>query len=189
MKQGKAIIVSAPSGAGKTTLVHHLLSLPLNLAFSVSACSRKKRENEQEGRDYYFLSVNEFRKKIEDDAFVEWEEVYQDHFYGTLKSETERIWDKGNHVIFDVDVVGGLNLKKAFGDQALAVFVQPPSVDVLEQRLRKRRSESEEMLAQRVQKSWHELDHARDFDVVILNDDLDQACTEIERVVRKFLAK
>lgn len=187
MKEGKAIIVSAPSGAGKTTLVHHLLSLPLNLAFSVSACSRKKRDNEQEGKDYYFLSVSEFRKKIDEEAFVEWEEVYKDHFYGTLKSETDRIWQQEKHVIFDVDVVGGLNLKKAFGDRALSIFVQPPSVDVLEQRLRQRSSESEEMLAQRVQKSWQELEHAPNFDVVILNDQLDQARNEIEKVVSKFL--
>lgn len=187
MKKGKAIIVSAPSGAGKTTIVHHLLSLPLGLQFSVSACSRGKRENEMDGKDYYFLGVEGFKKKIDEGAFVEWEEVYKDHFYGTLKSETERIWNTGSHIIFDVDVVGGLNLKKALGRRALAVFIQPPSVEALEQRLRSRKSESEEMLAQRVKKSRQELEHADRFDVVILNDDLETALAEVEKVVGKFL--
>lgn len=187
MQKGKAIIVSAPSGAGKTTIVHHLISQPLNLAFSVSACSRKQRENEQHGEDYYFLTVDDFRRQIDEDAFVEWEEVYKDHYYGTLKSETDRIWAEGKHIIFDVDVIGGLNLKKAFGDRALAIFIQPPSVDALEERLRQRSSESEEMLAQRVKKAEKELEQAPGFDVVILNDNLDHALEEAEQTVKKFL--
>lgn len=187
MDTGKAIIVSAPSGAGKTTIVHHLLDLPLNLSFSVSACSRKMRENESDGVDYYFLSADEFRKKIEENAFVEWEEVYEDHYYGTLKSEVDKIWRRGEHVIFDVDVVGGLNLKKTFGERALAIFVQPPSIDVLEERLRTRRSESEEMIRKRVAKATEELEQAPNFDVVLINDDLDRALDEAEMIARKFL--
>ncbi len=187
MEQGKAIIVSAPSGAGKTTIVHHLLDQQFGLQFSVSACSRGKRENEVDGKDYYFLGIEGFKRRINEDAFVEWEEVYKDHFYGTLKSETERIWKSGKHIIFDVDVVGGLNLKKAFGDRALSVFIQPPSVDVLAERLRKRQSETEEMLAARVKKSKLELEHAPQFDVVIINDDLQTALASAEQIVVNFL--
>lgn len=187
MKSGKAIIVSAPSGAGKTTIVRHLLGLPLNLSFSVSACSRKQRENEKHGEDYYFLSADEFRKKVSEDAFLEWEEVYEDHYYGTLKSETERLWNAGKHIIFDVDVVGGFNLKKALGDRALAIFVQPPSLTALEERLRNRKSETEEMLRQRVEKAEIELKQAENFDEVLVNDKLEDAKKEAAEMVLKFL--
>jgi len=187
MQQGKAIIISAPSGAGKTTIVQHLLSQPLNLAFSVSACSRAMRPNETEGKDYYFLTVDGFRKKIAADEFIEWEEVYPDHYYGTLKAEIERIWKNGQHVIFDVDVMGGRSLKKAFGDRALSVFVQPPSIEALEERLRARQSESEEMLQKRVGKSRKELEQAPHFDVVLVNDELSIALKEAELTVKNFL--
>jgi len=189
MEQGKAIIVSAPSGAGKTTIVKHLLSLPLNLEFSISACSRAIRENEREGEDYHFLDVATFKTKIAEGDFVEWEEVYPNHYYGTLRSEIDKIWKSGKHVIFDVDVVGGQNLKKAFGDRALAIFVQPPSIEVLEQRLRNRRSESEEMLEKRVGKAQKELEQASEFDVVLVNDDLNRALQEAEETVKNFLEK
>jgi len=140
--KGKLIIFSAPSGAGKTTIVHHLLKSGLDLQFSISAASREKRKNEIDGKDYYFIPADEFRKKIENNEFLEWEEVYKDHYYGTLKSEVERIWSEGLHVIFDVDVVGGMNIKKYYGDRALSVFVMPPSVKHLEERLRKRSTDS-----------------------------------------------
>lgn len=187
MKFGKAIIVSAPSGAGKTTIVRHLLQLPLNLSFSVSACSRKQRENEKHGVDYYFLTADEFRKKISEGAFLEWEEVYEDHYYGTLKSEIERLWNAGKHIIFDVDVVGGFNLKRVLGDRALAIFVQPPSLQALEERLRNRKSESEEMLCKRVKKAEIELRQAEKFDVILVNDKLEDAKKEAEQMVSKFL--
>ena len=175
-EQGKCVIFSAPSGAGKTTIVHYLLSRLSGLEFSVSACSREPRVNEVHGKDYYFLGLEGFRKKIAEQAFVEWEEVYTDNYYGTLKSEIERIWSQGNSVIFDVDVVGGLNLKKKFGDAALAVFVQPPSIDVLEKRLRGRSTESEDKIRQRMEKAANELSYADRFDVLLVNDDLDAAC-------------
>ena len=187
MEEGKCIIFSAPSGAGKTTLVHHLLSLDLGLEFSISACSREQRFNEENGKDYYFLGVEGFKSRIESGAFVEWEEVYPDQFYGTLRSEIERIWAAGHHVIFDVDVVGGLNLKKAFGDRALAVFVQPPSVAALEARLRSRQTESDEKIALRVAKASRELEYAVKFDQVVINDNLAHAKRDAEVIVRGFL--
>ena len=142
MDKGKVIIFSAPSGAGKTTLVKYLLTCAeLNLNFSVSACSRQKRSNEVDGKDYYFFTVEEFKKKISDNEFIEWQEVYKDNYYGTLKSEIERIWQSKRHAIFDVDVQGGINLKKTFGDKALSIFVMPPSIEVLEKRLRRRKTE------------------------------------------------
>ena len=150
--KGKCVIFCAPSGAGKTTIVRHLLNCFSELQFSVSACTRSKRENEVNGKDYYFLSVNEFKKRIENNEFIEWEEVYNGNYYGTLKSEIERIWKQGKVVIFDVDLEGGINLKKYFGENALSVFVQPPSVDALEKRLRSRNTESEESLQKRVNK-------------------------------------
>jgi guanylate kinase len=184
---GKCIIFSAPSGAGKTTIVHHLLNANIGLAFSVSACSRDPRPNETDGKDYYFLGLEGFRKLIEEDAFIEWEEVYTDNYYGTLRSEIERIWSEGKTVIFDVDVVGGLNIKRIFGDQALAIFVQPPSYDELEKRLRLRSTESEQKINMRMEKAKKELSSASEFDVILINDDLEVACAEAKRVVTEFI--
>lgn len=187
--KGKAIIFSAPSGAGKTTIVHHLLKNDLNLAFSVSACSRPRRENEVYGEDYYFLSVEEFKLKIVKGEFLEWEEVYKDNFYGTLKSEIERIWSEGRHVIFDVDVIGGINLKKFFGKNALSIFVKAPSIQHLEARLKLRETETSESIARRIGKAEKEMTFATQFDYVLLNDDLEKACREAEVVVTTFLNK
>lgn len=188
-KTGKCVIFSAPSGAGKTTIVHHLLKQNLNLEFSVSACSRDPRPNEVDGKDYHFLGVEGFKKKIEEGAFVEWEEVYTNNFYGTLKSELERIWEQDKAVIFDVDVIGGLNLKRIFKERAFGIFVKPPSYEELEQRLRKRSTESEDKIAQRMNKARKELDFASEFDVVLVNDDLNTACKTAENLVREFLDK
>lgn len=185
--QGKCIIFSAPSGAGKTTIVRHLLSKDFNLQFSISAASRNKRAYEEHGKDYYFLSVDEFKEKIDNNEFLEWEEVYKNNFYGTLKSEIERIWSEKNHVIFDVDVIGGLNLKKIFGDKALAIFVMPPSIDELEERLIKRNTESQESLQARIGKARSEMKYADDFDYILVNDNLETACQEAEKVLSSFL--
>jgi guanylate kinase len=184
---GKCIIFSAPSGAGKTTIVHSLLAKDLGLEFSVSACSRDPRPNEVDGKDYHFLGVEGFKEKIRDEAFIEWEEVYTNNFYGTLRSEIERIWAQGKTVIFDVDVIGGLSLKKLFLDDAFAVFVQPPSYEELESRLRGRSTETEEKIAQRMEKARKELSFASEFDVVLINDNLDQAILEAEKMVREFI--
>lgn len=184
---GKLIIFSAPSGAGKTTIVHHLLEEFPQLEFSVSACSRPMRKGETHGVDYYFLSLEDFKQKISDNDFIEWEEVYKDNFYGTLKVEIERIWKKGMHVIFDVDVVGGLNLKNQFGDLALAVFVMPPSIQHLEMRLRSRETENDESIARRIGKAANELKTADLFDKIILNDKLENAFEEAEKIVSEFL--
>ncbi|TXI87471.1 MAG: guanylate kinase [Crocinitomicaceae bacterium] len=186
-KTGKCIIFSAPSGAGKTTIVRHLLTVENRLEFSISACSRDPRINEVDGKDYHFLGVEGFKQKIEEGAFIEWEEVYKDNFYGTLKSEIERIWAAGKSVVFDVDVVGGLNLKRQLGDQALAVFVQPPSVEELENRLRSRSTETEEKIQLRMSKARQELAQSSGFDVILHNVHLDQACAEAEVLVNKFL--
>lgn len=185
--QGKCVIFSAPSGAGKTTIVHALLDSDLGLEFSVSACSRDPRPTEKDGKDYHFLGIEGFQKKIEENAFVEWEEVYTNNFYGTLRSEVERIWKKGNAVIFDVDVVGGLNLKQIFGAKALAIFVQPPSYDELERRLRFRSTETEDKIAQRMAKARKELGAASEFDHVLINDDLDKAIAAAKSIVSDFL--
>jgi guanylate kinase len=184
----KCIIFSAPSGAGKTTIVHALINNPaLRLQFSVSACSRDPRPNEVHGKDYQFLGIDGFKKLIEEDAFVEWEEVYTNNYYGTLKSQIEEIWVNGNSVIFDVDVVGGLNLKRIYGDKALAIFVQPPSFEELENRLRSRSTETEEKIQQRMSKARQELDRAPEFDVIIVNDDLQQAILQATHVVSNFI--
>jgi guanylate kinase len=186
--KGKAIIVSAPSGAGKTTIVHKLLDAGLGLEFSVSACSRPRRENETDGIDYYFISVEDFLARIARDEFVEWQQVYENQYYGTLKSEAERIWSKGHHIIFDVDVVGGLNLKKILGDQALSLFIMPPSMEVLEQRLRNRSTEDEASLARRLGKGRREIEQAGGFDRVIVNDILEAAVQEAIRAAQEFLS-
>ena len=186
-KQGKCVIFSAPSGAGKTTIVHYLLKQNLGLEFSISACSREPRSNEVNGRDYHFLGLEGFKNKIEQEAFVEWEEVYTDNFYGTLKSEIERIWSHGKTVIFDVDVIGGLNIKRIFGEQALAIFVQPPSYDELEVRLRKRSTETEEKIQQRMYKAKTELSYAPEFDVILVNDHLDSACHKAQNLTLEFI--
>lgn len=186
-KKGKCVIFSAPSGAGKTTIVHYLLKQNLGLEFSISACSREPRSNEVNGRDYHFLGLEGFKNKIEQEAFVEWEEVYTDNFYGTLKSEIERIWSHGKTVIFDVDVIGGLNIKRIFGEQALAIFVQPPSYDELEVRLRKRSTETEEKIQQRMYKAKTELSYAPEFDVILVNDHLDSACHKAQNLILDFI--
>ena len=185
--KGKLIIFSAPSGAGKTTIVRHLLEKGFDLEFSISATSREARHTETNGKDYYFLSPADFAKKVDNDEFLEWEEVYKGTSYGTLKSEVERIRNNGKNVIFDVDVVGGLNIKKYFGDEALAVFVQPPSVEELRKRLTARSTESEEKIAMRVAKAEHELSFAPQFDIIIVNDDLEKAFEEAEKVLVDFL--
>lgn len=185
---GKLIIFSAPSGAGKTTIVRHLLEQDLNLEFSISATSRGMRHTETDGKDYYFLSPEEFRQKISNDEFLEWEEVYQGTFYGTLKSEVERIRSNGKNVVFDVDVVGGCNIKKFYGDDALAVFVQPPSVEELRNRLVARSTDAPEVIEKRVAKAEYELTFAPKFDVIIVNDQLEKAFKETENCVRAFIA-
>jgi len=185
---GKAIIFSAPSGSGKTTLVKHLLQHVPNLGFSISACTRDKRgRHEVHGRDYYFLSIEEFKKKIDEDAFVEWEEVYAGNFYGTLKEEIQRIWNQGKAVIFDVDVKGGLALKKYFGDKALAIFVKVPSLEVLKERLNDRGTESDESLSRRIYKAKFEMTFESQFDVSILNYDFERSAAETLQVVTQFL--
>ena len=187
-KQGKLIVFSAPSGSGKTTIVRHLLGVEkLNLEFSISATSREKRGNEIDGKDYYFLSAKEFKNKIKSDEFLEWEEVYRDNFYGTLKTEVERIWAKGKNVIFDIDVSGGLRIKRKFPEQALAVFVKPPSIDELKIRLKKRKTESADKINMRVAKASAELATAPLFDVIIVNDNLEKALKEAEALVGDFL--
>jgi guanylate kinase len=186
--QGKCIIFSAPSGAGKTTIVHALLEKIPALAFSVSACSRDPRPNEVNGKDYYFLGVEGFQQAILKDEMIEWEEVYTNNYYGTLKSEIERIWSEGKTVIFDVDVIGGLNLKNMFADQAMAIFVQPPSYDELEKRLRDRSTETEEKINQRMSKARTELAKATEFDIVLVNDDLQQAIVTAKGIVEHFIA-
>lgn len=186
--QGKLIIFSAPSGAGKTTIVRHLLDKNLNLEFSISATSRGKRYTETNGKDYYFLSTEEFKKKIENNEFLEWQEVYQDTFYGTLKAEVERIRKAGKNVIFDVDVVGGSNIKKFYGKEALAVFVQPPSVEELRNRLISRSTDAPEVIEKRVAKAKYELTFSNQFDRIIVNEDLERALEEAENCIREFIS-
>lgn len=187
---GKLLVFSAPSGSGKTTIVHHLLDQEeLNLAFSISATSRYQREGEVEGKDYYFLSAEAFKAKVENNEFLEYEEVYKDNFYGTLRSEIERIWSLGKHVIFDIDVIGGLNIKKQFPEDTLAIFVQPPSVEELEKRLRNRKTESEEKIQMRLAKAERELNKATSFDVILKNDNLEIAKNDAFDLVANFVRK
>lgn len=185
--QGKCIIFSAPSGAGKTSIVHGLLNRIDNLAFSVSACSREPRINEKHGEDYYFIGVEGFKKKIQEDAFIEWEEVYKGHFYGTLKEEVDRLWKENKVVVFDVDVYGGINLKKYFKEAALSFFIEPPSIAVLESRLRKRETETEDRIQLRLQKAEEELSKADFFDKKILNLDLETAIQETEAIIKEYI--
>jgi guanylate kinase len=184
---GKLIVISAPSGAGKTSIVHHLLKNMSELSFSVSACSREKREKETHGEDYYFLGVEGFKEKIKEDAFLEWEQVYENQYYGTLKSEIERIWSAGKTVIFDVDVVGGLNIKKQYPTECLSVFIMPPSVDVLRERLSGRGSESEVKIEIRLDKAEEEIAQNQKFDTIILNDNFEIACEETQEVITNFI--
>lgn len=186
---GKLIIFSAPSGAGKSTLVQHLLECGFNMEFSISATSRSPRGNEQNGTDYYYLTVSEFQNKIKNNEFLECEEVYPGCYYGTLRSEIDRITSKGNNIVFDVDVVGGLNIKKEFGDRALSLFIAPPSVDVLHERLMNRGTDSVEMIEKRVGKAEFELTFAAQFDKIIVNDNLELAKVEAENAIREFLSK
>ena len=187
--RGKLIIFSAPSGSGKTTIVKHLLGLNMGLAFSISATSRIPRENEINGRDYYFITPEEFREKVSRNMFLEWEEVYANQYYGTLREDVERLRNEGTHVLFDIDVVGGLNLKKVFGEEALAVFVQPPSIEELENRLRSRNTDSDQQLTKRLAKAKHELTFAPRFDYILINEKLNTALEEAERIVSEFLGK
>jgi guanylate kinase len=187
--QGKLIVFSAPSGSGKTTIVRHLLSQDeLNLEFSISCTTRKPRGEEADGKDYYFINWETFKKHIKNEDFVEWEEVYTDNFYGTLKAELERIWAKGKHVIFDIDVAGGLRIKKKFPEQTLAVFVKPPSVDELKKRLKQRSTESDEKINMRIAKAHVELATAPQFDKIIKNYDLETAKKDAEDLVKDFIS-
>ncbi len=188
--QGKLIVFSAPSGSGKTTIVRHLLKQEaLNLAFSISATSREKRGTEEHAKDYYFLSAHDFKQHIKNDDFLEWEEVYRDNFYGTLKNEVERLWALGKNVIFDIDVSGGLRIKRKFPEQTLAIFVKPPSIDELKIRLKNRKTESDDKINMRVAKASAELATAPLFDVIIENDKLEHALTEAELLVGTFVNK
>ncbi|NRT12288.1 guanylate kinase [Flavobacterium sp. 14A] len=190
MKKGKLIVFSAPSGSGKTTIVKHLLGQEeLNLEFSISAASRDARGEEVNGKDYYFISTEDFKTHIKNEDFLEWEEVYRDNFYGTLKSEIERIWAQGKNVIFDIDVAGGLRIKSKFPEETLAVFVKPPSIDELKIRLKKRSTESEDKINMRIAKASVELATAPQFDVVIKNYDLEVALEEAVALVNDFVSK
>lgn len=185
--EGKLIIFSAPSGAGKTTIVQYLLSIFPEISFSISCTTRPKRENEVDGKDYYFLTEEQFHEKIKNNEFIEYEEVYKGRYYGTLHSEIERLWNQGKHVIFDIDVRGGLNLKKQFKDRALAIFIAPPSLKDLEERLKNRNTENLESLLTRIQKADEELSFAKDFDAVIINDNLEKAQNKAKTLVKNFL--
>jgi guanylate kinase len=185
--QGKAVIISAPSGAGKTTLVNKLLKAKLPLLFSISACSRAPREGEEDKKDYYFLSVEEFKEKIKAQDFIEWEEVYQGNFYGTLKKEIERIWKEKKHVVFDVDVIGGISLKEYFKENSISIFIKPPSMEVLSKRLKKRNTEDRKSIKNRLEKSFEEMKSIDKFDKIIVNDELSISSKNIIETVKKFL--
>lgn len=186
--KGKLVIISAPSGAGKTTIVNHLLRKGLSLEFSVSATTRSPRGKEKNGREYYFISIEDFRKKIENNEFVEWQEVYKDQYYGTLRSEVERIWSGKKHLIFDVDVKGGINLKNIFGSQAISVFIMPPSLSDLEKRLLGRGTDDSSRIKIRIEKAADEMKLAGQFDHIVINDNLQKAKDEVYEVVNNFLA-
>ena len=185
--KGKLIIFSGPSGSGKTTIVHHLLKSVPGLKFSISVTSREIRNNEIDGKDYYFVSPEEFKRKINKNEFLEWEEVYEGQYYGTLKSEVEKIRNHGNHVVFDMDVEGGVNLKKQFGNQALAIFIMVPSLQILEERLRLRSTEDQLSFTKRIEKAGKEMTYSNKFDAVINNLDIDDACNNVIELVMKFL--
>jgi len=184
---GKLVIVAGPSGSGKTTIVRHLLGVYPRLAFSISACSRQKREGETDGEDYYFLSVEDFKQKIENGEFIEWEQVYPGSYYGTLRTEVERLWKAGRDVIFDIDVKGAMNLKKQYRENSITIFIKPPSLEALGQRLQKRKTETPEFFEQRIKKAAEELSYSPKFDKIIRNNDLPTAFAEAERLVGEFL--
>ena len=184
---GKLIIVSAPSGSGKTSIVKYLIENQPDIEFSISATSRNPRSGEKDGVDYYFMTTDEFRNKIETNQFVEWEEVYNGTYYGTLRSEIYRIWNNGKHIIFDVDVKGGLNLKSEFGSRAISLYIKPPGINELRQRLIKRGTDNIEEINRRIDKAEHEMAEAINFDEVIINDNLDEACREALNVCRDFI--
>jgi len=186
--EGKLVIISAPSGAGKTTIVNHILQMVPGLEFSVSATTRSPRGKEKDGKEYYFISTEDFRERIRDNEFAEWQEVYKDHFYGTLKSEIDRIWAKGKHVIFDVDVMGGINLKNIFSTRSISIFIRPPSVRELEKRLLGRATDNPEKIKMRLAKAVEEMKLADRFDHIVINDNLEQARNEVCKVVRSFLS-
>lgn len=187
--EGKLLIFCAPSGSGKSTIVQHMMKLGFGLEFSISATSRQAREGELDGREYHFISPGQFREKIENDDFIEWEEVYPDQYYGTLKTEIDRIWAGGHHALFDIDVVGGLNLKKAYGNKALGIFVRAPSKDILEKRLRSRGTDDEASIEKRIGKAEYELRFAPEFDHVLINDSLETALADAENILRNFLSE
>ena len=185
--QGKAVIISAPSGSGKTTLVNKLLKAKLPLLFSISACSRAPREGEEDKKDYYFLSIEEFKEKIKAQDFIEWEEVYQGNFYGTLKKEIERIWKEKKHVVFDVDVIGGISLKEYFKENSISIFIKPPSMEILSERLKKRNTEDRKSIKNRLEKYFEEMKSIDKFDKIIINDELNISTKNIIETVEKFL--
>jgi guanylate kinase len=185
--KGKLVIISAPSGAGKSTIVKYLLDTGINLRFSISATTRKPRGEEKDGKEYYFISVEDFRRRIRDNEFIEWEEVYKDNLYGTLKSEIERIWSAGNHVLFDVDVKGGINLKKIFGDKAISIFIMPPSITELEKRLNARGTEDSTKIKVRLTKAEEEINQAGEFDHIVINDFLEEAEDEARNIILNFI--
>ena len=187
--EGKCIIISAPSGAGKTTIVQALLKELTQLAFSISACSREPRGQEQNGVDYYFLGKDVFQKHIEENAFLEWEEVYEGMFYGTLNSELTRIWGEGKTVIFDVDVVGGIHLKQIMGEKALSIFIQPPSMEELKRRLTSRNTDTLDKINMRLAKAEQEIEQAKDFDVIVVNDQLDTAIQTVYSAITSFIQR
>ena len=183
----KLIVISAPSGAGKTSIIHDILKKREDISFSVSACSREKRDQENNGKDYYFLGLKQFQQKINEGAFLEWEEVYENQYYGTLRSEIKKIWSEGKTVLFDVDVVGGLNIKNQYPKECLAIFIMPPSIKSLRDRLENRGSESEQNLEVRLAKAEKEISRNTEFDIVVLNDDFEIACKEVENAISRFI--